>query len=246
MQKKYIIIIAVTFYLMIMLAGGIAYFVLSSRQQEATNAPVSTMLQEEMSEGNATLDTDNTIENKEQASKTDMTVANKAEPIHPDYDLNSLLANVNESVHDGITFYTHDYEKWPPTGIYLRPFIVRGESCLLKNDVLYAYSIHDGQGEPWVHGDALDINADGQTFTIKFNPKKRHDNVSTGADHITENYVVTATAEMVNILRAVAYANQVTLYYYQQGQSGRSYALSRDDIRRVKEMVNLYDLLSLE
>ena len=160
-----------------------------------------------------------------------------------DQHFRDLVSRMKETVRGNVTFYTHNYSSKPPSGIYIRPFVIKGKSdAILKNDVFYYVSLDDSNFN-WVYGDNLDITADGINISWHFDSTKRHDKLSQGAEAITENYVETASEARINDLRTIGNARNVSLYYWHSGGGGRAATLSRENIRQIHEMIELYDIL---
>ncbi len=143
----------------------------------------------------------------------------------------------------GVTYYTHNRGK-ELSGVHLRPFIAENNgTVILKHDIYY-YSALDDPNYGWIHGSNLDVTADGQTFSFALDPSKRRDKLGKGAEDLTESYVMDADKNIEAMLKAVGNATNVTIHYY--GQSDITSALSREDIRRINEMMTYYEILEKE
>ncbi len=163
-----------------------------------------------------------------------------------DKTFRELTAPMKETVRGNVTFYTHDYSNTPPSGVYIRPFVIKGHSdAILKNDVYYYVTLEDADFN-WVNGDTVTINADGRTITWHFDPAKRRGKFGKGAESLFESYVETAPASRIADLKAIGDAKNVTVTY--SGKEGRSRTtpMSRENIRHVRDMVKLYELFNNE
>ena len=58
--------------------------------------------------------------------------------------------------------------------------------------------------------------------------------------------MVNADAATVEMLKAVGNASHVTLHFYKEGSQGSVQILGREDIRRVRDMMALYEILKAE
>lgn len=149
---------------------------------------------------------------------------------------------------NGLTLYTFDYPKKPEPGVYLRPFIISdGIDDELKFDVYYFYDINDSQKTAWIHGDALTVTTDVGNHTLVFSAKDRRDKMATDAEDLAENYVHTATQEEETLLVEIGASSSVSLRYYQQDTGfGRTQQLTREEIRKIHDMLELYQLKKQE
>ena len=182
---------------------------------------------------------------KEQAKKNEEKVKEKnAATWGKNKHFRELVSGMKETVRGSVTFYTHNYDEKPPSGIYIRPFVIQGKTdAILKNDVYYFVSLDD-PAYGWIHGDTLEINADGQIILWTFDPAKRHDKLGKGAESITESYVETASNARINDLKTIGNATNVTVYYSLGGGNGRSAKLSRENLRRIRDMLELYEIFA--
>ncbi len=162
-----------------------------------------------------------------------------------DRNFRELQKGMKETVRGNVTFYTHNYSNKPPSGVYIRPFVIKGkENAILKNDVYYYVSTDDSDFG-WIHGDTVTITADGATIVWNFDPQKRRDKLAKTAEEITEHYVETASDARIADLKAIGNAGSVSVYYYSnETGKGRSSPMSRENIRHIKDMVKLYELFT--
>ena len=241
MKTKHVLIGAMIFYLILMAAGGAAYYAVQQRQaQEAVQAEKEERAAGEAREGGETEDA---------AAKKAAAAAEKEKRLQEERkrekQMEDLVSGMNVVTRGGVTYYSYRHDE-QMSGIYLRPFIAeRDGDCVLKNDVYY-YSTLEDANFGWVHGDHLEVNADGYTATLAFDASKRRDKLGKGAENVTENYVVNADPATVQMLKAVGNATNVTLRFYQEGSYGAVHSLGRQDIRRIHDMVMLYELLQAE
>lgn len=229
---KKIIMIALSFYTAILVIGGAAYFALNEKKAEMPPAQAVTEQNEQAKKEAA-----EAKERAEAAEKAAKEQAAKAD------QRQKLAASLEVEKKNGLTLYTGNYPKKPAPGVYLRPFVVSdGASYALKFDVYYYYNINDPQQTAWVHGDALDASVDGVSYHLVFNAHDRRDKMSPDAENLAENYVHDATKEETALLRAIGQAQSVSITYYQQSTGeARSQTLSREDIRKIRDMIAFYD-----
>lgn len=237
---KRIIMIAVAVYAAILVIGGAAYFALSEQKAELPPARTETEQSEQAAEA---------ARKAEEAKARAEAVEKAAKEAEAKQKQRDTLVNALEvEKKNGLTLYTGRYPKKPAPGVYLRPFVVSdGVSYALKFDVYYYYNIDDPQQTAWVHGDALVASVDGQSYHLAFNAKDRRDKMSPDAENLAENYVHDATKDEIALLRAIAQAQDVRITYYQQATGdARSQTLSREDIKKVHDMMAFYDAVAQE
>ena len=247
MTTKHVLIGALIMYLILMAAGGAAYYAVLQRPSvdrqtqaasEKTDAKDPKASQTGAQEMKA-----KAAEKKAAAeeAKKRMEAAKQREKLREE-----LISGMQVVTRGGVTYYSYRHDEQPMSGVYLRPFIAeRDGDCVLKNDVYYYSSLED-ENYGWLHADHLDVNADGYTVTLAFDSGKRRDKLGKGAENVTENYVVNADPVTVQMLKAVGNASNVTLHFYQAGSAGTVSAMGRADIRRVRDMVTLYELFQAE
>ena len=183
---------------------------------------------------------------KEKAEKNSERVKQQTEATWGnDRNFRELTSGMKETVRGNVTFYTHNYSSKPLSGVYIRPFVIKGKSdAILKNDIYYYVTTEDDSYK-WVHGDTVRIEADGIPIVWGFDSAKRHDKLAKTGEEITENYVETASDARVNDLKTIGNATNVSVYYYNSSTgSGRSSPLSRENIRNIRDMVKLYELFT--
>ena len=162
-----------------------------------------------------------------------------------DRNFRELQKGMKETVRGNVTFYTHNYSNKPPSGVYIRPFVLKGkDNAILKNDIYYFVAVDDANFG-WVHGDTVNITADGTTIVWSFDPQKRRDKLSKSAEEISENYVETASDACIADLKTIGNATNVSVYYYNhETGSSRSSPMSRENVRHIRDMVKLYELFN--
>lgn len=236
MDAKNVLLAVLIFCLFLMVGGGATYYAVLQRPAVGTE------------DGTAAKDlpgkTDGEAEAKRTAREKERADRREAKR-QRDKQKEQLLSGMKVVLRNGAAYYTchNDPEM---SGIYLRPFIVEREGeYLLKNDVYYCSLLEDPD-YGWIHGDRLDVQADDFWATFAFDASKRRDKLGKGAESLTENYVVNADAATVEMLKAVGNASHVTLHFYKEGSQGSVQILGREDIRRVRDMMALYEILKAE
>lgn len=241
MKKSHIIIVAIGIYLSIMIAGGTAYYVVSQQQailaqkkaEAGDDAPQAKKAQKE--------------KEKESKKKRDMErEKKKAVEQERRKRMKQLKDKMTSVSRGGIVYYLFPAPEKQDSGVFLRPFIQEGaESSVLKNDVFYYSSVEDDD-YGWVHGDHLMIRADGWETTLGFDPSVRRDKLGSGAESVTEHFVVDAGPEALEALKMVGSAGSASVYFYQAGAAGVFHELGREEIRHIHDMVELYELMRQE
>lgn len=256
MTKKQALVGALIFYLLVLALGGAAYFFmpqLKAAVPALANRGVSAEeLERRQAEAAAKKAAREAEEAKRKAEEEEKQAREKAArekewaaQKQRDDKIEQLTASMRETVRNGVTIYTYPKELSSSSGVHLRPFLMRGyDGAVLKNEIYYYYSIYDNIPTNWIHGDGLTVQADGQNFYLKLNPEKRRDHLASNAESLTERYVSTADKQTLDMLHAVAQAGNVTLYYYKTGGEGCTSNLSREELRHIRDMVQLYDLLN--
>ena len=244
MSTKHVLIGALILYLILMAAGGAAYFAVLQRpvQERPAEASVETAKDKAAGKDLGTKDAkDAEKKAAREAADKRLEAAKQREKQRAE-----LVSGMQVITRNGTTYYSYHHDEHPMPGVYLRPFIVERDGIsVLKNDVYY-YSSLESENYGWLHADHLDVNADGYAMTLAFDAAKRRDKLGKGAESVTENYVVDADKNTVQMLKAVGNASNVTLRFYQAGTPGTVSALGREDIRRVRDMVTLYELMQAD
>lgn len=242
MNTKHVLVGAFIFYLILMAAGGAAYYAV---QQRAGAENVATASAVGKSDAETEKEKEKADPEAERKKRAEERAKRQEEERKRQKQREDLVSGMKVVTRNGTTYYSHPHDE-QTSGIYLRPFIAeRDGECVLKNDVLY-YSTLEDANYGWVHGDHLEVQADGATVILAFDSTKRRDKLGKGAETVTEHYVVNADEKAVQMLKAVGNAANVTLRFYQEGSYGASHPLGRQDIRRVRNMVALYEMMKAE
>ena len=232
-KKTQILLAAGIFYLGILIVGGSIYMAYRLRPHPEPPEP-------------ATLKVAAASTTAEQAREQKEAVAAE-EAKRREKRIDQLKASMDcETVH-GITYYRYDWAPRMPSGVYLRPVIAMGNGrCILKTDVRYSYTIDDPQQTAWIFGDRLDIVTSQARTTLAFNPTRRHKQMASNAEWLMEAYVTEAIPAAITALRQVVAAGHGQIVYYQQGGKSRLQELSTGEIERIRNVLELYDLMTID
>ena len=255
MTTKQVIIAFLVLYLILMGVGGAMYYFIVNAPKPQAQAKTQTVEANKNAKGaktevketdKKTLDTETLKKQKEEEEKKARELEEKKRKEEKER-IEKLKASIEAKMkvveRGGATYYTGNRGK-ELSGVHLRPFIVENNGAVfLKHDIYY-YSALDDPNYGWIHGSHLDVTADGQTFSYELDVTKRRDKLGKGAEDLTEHYVADADKNVEDMLRAVGGATSVTLRYY--GGSDIVSNLSREDIRRIYDMMTLYDILKKE
>jgi len=243
-KKTGIVLSAIFIYLIMLAAGGAAWYVISQRQA----APQSVAeKQPELTEAEkAEKAAREAAKAKERAEREAKELQEEQRRKQRENDIQRLSKGLHQETIQGVTYYKGNYESKPPPGVYLRPILAVGDDvALLRIEVFYYYTIHDAVPTAWIMGDHLDINADGQVMTLAFDPSKLHKKVASDAEWLWEKYMINANAASTDILRRAAAASSVTITYYQAASGkGRSQTLTATELKELQEVLALYDLMN--
>lgn len=235
MKTSRIVLIAVLCYVLLMAAGVTAYFVLDSHKGDEAPAQVQETAKEEKPAP------------QEIPKETAQERQKKAAETARENRIEELKSHMQEKQRGDMTYYTYGYSDQPAPGVYLRPFIIEtGGDVLLKHDVYYYYTINDPAGTNWIFGDHLDITADGVTETEAFDPSKLHKFMAVNAESLSENYVLTADKAIVEQLKRAGNARKTVIRYYKRGEKERYHTLTAEEKKRIRETVELYELMKAE
>lgn len=237
MKKTHIILAAVMLYLIIIVMGGSAYYAYTVQHNRVQAQIALEKQQKAAAEAKKT----------EQTAKSQHETKPETKEAIREKKLADLKADMKEETINGIVYYRHEWPRKLASGVYLRPFIAVGNGrCVLKNDVYYFYSIADSQSTAWIFGDRLDIYVGGELTTLSFNPQLMRKHMASDAEWLAENYVVEADADTIAAFKRIANAKQAYIVYYKEGGKARRHDLTTSEIKRVREMVQLYELLNEE
>ena len=239
MKKSHIIAVAAVLYLLIMVIGVAAYFAYETEHAKVEKARQAAQTMTETAP--AAKKQEKEPEEKVDPALIQAAAAKKA----AEKKKQDLKGGMHSETINGVTYYKHTWPKKLAPGVYLRPFVAEGQGgCLLKNDVYYFYTIHDAEQTAWVMGDHLDIAAGGQTTTLSFDPSTMHKHMASDAEWLSENYVVNADKKTVAAFKRIAQSKQGSIVYYNSSTGkARRHELSIEEVTRISEMVELYELL---
>lgn len=234
MPKSKIIAIALGVYLVIMVAGGASYYAYSLQ-----NKPV-------VAEKNVTAPV-----KKESAPSEEETPkpveTKKAIETPPKDEKDNILKTLTEDTVNGITYYHYKKEKQMPSGIYLYPSVAEGDTkCDLRLEVYYFYSIDDAKQTAWIFGDRADIDSGNKSTTLILSPKGLVKHMAKDASYLSESHTITLKQSEIAVMRDIAANGGGTITYYKIGGKSRTEHISREDARRLRDTVKLYDIINAE
>lgn len=243
LKKSHIIIGAVVAYLFIMAAGGAAYYYFDQQQkihQEALQAEKMREKTPEELEQEARKAREEEIRRQEEAKA-------KAAAEAKEKKTRELKDSMSSETVGGMTTYKHKWPKKPEPGVYLRPFVMAGNGrCILAYEVYYYYHISDPEQTAWIKGDHLDIVAGGQVTTVAFDPSKLTKHMASDAEWLTESYSLNASKAVIGAFKRILSVGGGYIVYYQAGGKSRRHELSANESRRIREMLELYEILAEE
>lgn len=246
MSRKKIVLIAVFCYLVLMAAGGAAYYAITLHEQQT--AAESTESPEEIAAREAEKAKREAEEAERRAAEEAEAKEEQAAAANREARIAELEKSMTIKERNGMTLYTFGYSDTPAPGVYLRPFVVMLPSgkVLLKHDVYYYYTIEDPIGTNWIYGDHLDVTTDGLVETEAFDPEKLHKSMAVDAESLSENYVLTANKKILAMLKRIGEADVATIRYYKEGGKERVQTLGEGEKRRIRDCVELYELLTAD
>lgn len=252
MTTKQVIIAFLVLYLILMGVGGAMYYAIvnapkpkaqaEAQTKEATNGKKTEVKETDKKEIDA-----KTL--KQQKEEEERKAAELAEQKRKEEEarLKKLKSEIESKMkvieRGGATYYTSNRGK-ELSGVHLRPFVIEHNGAVILKHDIYYHSALDDPNYGWIHGNHLDVTADGQTFSYDLDPTKRRDKLGKGAEDLTESFVMDADKNVEAMLRAVGGASSVTVRY--SGGAETVSNLSREDIRRIYEMMVFYDILKKE
>ncbi|SDP31301.1 hypothetical protein [Selenomonas ruminantium] len=242
MKRSHIIIGAIVIYILIMAAGGAAYYYVQQEkqiQQEAKLAKEKEKTPEEL-EREAQKAKEEEIRRQEEAKE-------KAAAEAREKKTRELKDNMAAETVGGLTYYKHKWPKKPEPGVYLRPFVIAGNGkCVIAYDVYYYYHISDPLQTAWIKGDRLDIVAGGQTTTVAFDPSKLNKHMASDAEWLTESYSLNANRSVIDAFKRILSVGGGYIVYYKLGGKSRRHELSAVETKRIREILELYEILAEE
>ena len=242
LKKSHIIISAVVVYILIMAVGGAAYYYVQQEQkiqQDAKLAAEKEKTPEEL-EREAQKAKEEEIRRQEEARE-------KAAMEAREKKTRALKDNMIAETVGGKTYYKHDWPKKPEPGVYLRPFVIEGNGrCMLAYDVYYYYHISDPLQTAWIKGDRLDIVAGGQTTTVALDSSKMNKHMASDAEWLTESYSLNANKSVMAAFKRILSVGGGYIVYYKIGGKSRHHDLSATETKRIREVMELYEILAEE
>jgi len=224
--------IALAVYLCIMVAGGVAYYVvdhMSSSQQPAAS-PASTATNTAASVSDA--------EQQALAQAKQQREAREAR-------IDELEQSMQVETVSGNTYYRFPLARAADlsSGLYLEAFVRRGnQGVQLLGEIVYHYTIDDPAQTAWIYGDHLTLSAKGQSVDIALQPERQQRSMAQDAGALTERSQFTFDADGLAVARAAAVGGG-QLVYYKAGGKSRSQAISSEEIQQLGQMIELYELL---
>ena len=242
-NKNKIIIGAVIFYIIIMAAGAAAYFYVDQQQKEQ-QAQAEVAVQQEKTPEELQREAEKV---KEEEIKRQIEEQERVKRENKKKKERELKDSMREETINGITYYKYRWPKKPEPGVYLRPFVLAGDTrASLAYEVYYYYHINDPLQTAWINGDHLDIVAAGETTTIAFDFSKINKHMASDAEWLVESYSLTADKQVVAAFKRILSVGGGYIVYYHAGGKSRQHDLSAVEVRRIREMMELYEMLAEE
>lgn len=242
MRKAYIVLIAFAIYGLLMIIGGTVYYVYTVREERlAAQAAARGAVTEQVKENKS----DEPTAEEVAAQKAEAERATKARELAQEKD--NLIGSLQEDTVNGITYYYYKKDRHPQSGVYLYPSVGVGNGkCILRLEIYYFYSIDDPEQTAWVFGNRLDMHAaSGAWTTLGLNPQAMVKHVAKDASYLSESHTVSLEGDAIGALRALGESGGQVVYY-QQGGKSRVQQLNREQMRRLHDMVRLYDIIKAE
>ena len=235
MSRRRLIGIALAVYLCIMVAGGVACYVVdnSSGSQPSVQSSAPTAAQSESS-----------VPDAEQQARAQEKQQRQAREDRIE-ELEQLMQVETVS---GNTYYRFPQAQAAQltSGLHLDVFVSRGSRGVqLIGEIVYHYTIDDPAQTAWIYGNHLMLAAGGQSVDIALQPERQQKSMAQDAGALTERSQFTFDADALAAVRAVA-AEGGQLVYYKTGGKSRSQAISSEEIRQLGQMLELYDLMLQE
>ena len=246
MKRSHIIIGAVVVYILIMAVGGAAYYYVAQEQKVQQEAKLTEKALQEKQKTPEELQREAEKARGEEIRRQEEAKEKAAAEAKEKKTRELKDSMVTETVA-GMTSYKHKWLKKPEPGVYLRPFVMAGNGrCLLAYDVYYYYHISDPQQTAWIKGDHLDIVAGGQTTTVAFDPSKLNKHMASDAEWLSESYTLNANKSVIDAFKRILSVGGGSIVYYKSGGKSRSHELSATETKRIREMLELYEILAAE
>ncbi len=246
MKRSHIIIGAVVVYILIMAMGGAAYYYVAQEQKVQQEAKLAEKALQEKQKTPEELQREAEKTRGEEIRRQEEAKEKAAAEAKEKKTRELKDSMVTETVA-GMTSYKHKWPKKPEPGVYLRPFVMAGNGrCLLAYDVYYYYHISDPQQTAWIKGDHLDIVAGGQTTTVAFDPSKLNKHMASDAEWLSESYTLNANKSVIDAFKRILSVGGGYIVYYKSGGKSRSHELSAIETKRIREILELYEVLAAE
>lgn len=245
MKKTYIIAGAVIFYVIIMAAGVAAYFYFDAQQkaqQEQVQAEAA--VQQQKSPEELQREAEKATEEELRRQEEEHFKAVRENKKKKERELKDAM---REETINGITYYKYKWPKKPEPGVYVRPFVISGNGrAVLAYDIYYYYHISDPQQTAWINGDHLQIMAGDETTTVTLDPAKMNKHMASDAEWLVESYSLQADKQVLAAFKRMLSVGGGYIVYYHAGGKSRQHALSSVEVKRIREMMELYELLAEE
>jgi len=156
-----------------------------------------------------------------------------------------LKDNMKEETINGITYYKYSWPKKPEPGVYLRPFVLDGGSRVsLAYEIYYYYHISDPLQTAWINGDHLDIVAGGEVTTVNLDFSRINKHMASDAEWLVESYSLNADKTVMAAFKRILGTGGGSILYYHAGGKSRHHDLSAAEVKRIREMMELYEMLA--
>ncbi|SHK43169.1 hypothetical protein SAMN05216582_10436 [Selenomonas ruminantium] len=246
MKKSHIIAGAAAVYILIMAVGGAAYYYVQQEQKIQQEAKLSEETLREKEKTPEELEREAQRAKEEELRRQEEAREKAAEEVR-EKKKREIKDNVIAETVGSVTYYKHKWPKKPDPGVYLRPFLIEGkEKCILAYDVYYYYHISDPLQTAWIKGDHLDIVAGGQTTTVAFDPSKLNKHMASDAEWLSESYSLNANKAVVDAFKRILSVGGGYIVYYKSGGKSRRHDLSAVETKRIREIMELYEILAEE
>ena len=245
MGRSKIIIGAVIFYIVIMAVGAAAYFYVDQQQKEQQAQMQAEMaVQPEKTPEELQREAEKA---KEEEIRRQIEEQERVKREKKQKKERELKESMQEETINGVTYYKYSWPKKPEPGVYLRPFVMAGAvRALLAYEVYYYYHINDPLQTAWINGDHLDIVAAGETTTVAFDFSKINKHMASDAEWLVESYSLTADKRVEAAFKRILSVGGGCIVYYHAGGKSRRHDLSAVEVRRIREMVELHEMLAEE
>lgn len=245
MKKSSIIISAVVLYIIIMAAGAAAYFYFDQQQkihQEAMQA--AEQLQKEKTPEELQREAEKAREEELRRQAEEQERVKREQRRKKERELKDAM---KEETINGITYYKYRWPKKPDPGVYLRPFVMAGGAkAAIAFEVYYYYHINDPLQTAWINGDFLDIVAGGETTTVALDYSRINKHMASDAEWLVESYSLTAAPNVMAAFKRILATGGGYIVYYHAGGKSRRHDLSATEVKRLREMMELYEILAEE